>query len=103
MLKNDLHVGSPRSRVDGLAKVTGAATYAAEFPAADLAHSYIVESGIARGKIIAIHTAAAEAVPGVIRIFTHENRPRSAAPTSELQSRPVISYAVFCLQKQKKT
>ncbi len=78
MLKNDLHVGSPRSRVDGLAKVTGAATYAAEFPAADLAHSYIVESGIARGKIIAIHTAAAEAVPGVIRIFTHENRPKTA-------------------------
>ncbi len=78
MLKNDLHVGSPRSRVDGPAKVTGAATYAAEFTSPDLANAYIVESSIARGKITSIDTAASEAVPGVVRIFTHENRPKTA-------------------------
>jgi xanthine dehydrogenase YagR molybdenum-binding subunit len=78
MLKNDLHVGSPRSRVDGPAKVTGQATYAAEFTAADLAHGYIVESAIARGRILSIDTAAAEALPGVVRVFTHENRPKTA-------------------------
>lgn len=78
MLKNDLHVGSPRSRVDGPAKVTGQATYAAEFTAADLAHGYIVESAIARGRILSIDSAAAEALPGVVRVFTHENRPKTA-------------------------
>jgi xanthine dehydrogenase YagR molybdenum-binding subunit len=78
MLKNDLHVGSPRSRVDGRAKVTGTATYAAEFPSPDLAHAYIVESGIARGRIAGMDTAAAEAVPGVLQVFTHENRPKTA-------------------------
>lgn len=78
MSQNEMHVGSPRSRVDGPAKVTGAATYAAEFQAPGLLHAYVVESGIARGRILAVDTAAAEAVPGVVRIFTHENRPRTA-------------------------
>ncbi|MFN3673618.1 MAG: xanthine dehydrogenase family protein molybdopterin-binding subunit, partial [Bosea sp. (in: a-proteobacteria)] len=78
MLKNDTHVGSPRSRVDGPAKVTGSATYAAEFSAPDLAYAYIVGSSIARGRITAIDTAAAEAVPGVVKVFSHENRPKTA-------------------------
>jgi xanthine dehydrogenase YagR molybdenum-binding subunit len=78
MLRNDPHVGSPRSRVDGPAKVTGTATYAAEFSAPDLAHGYVVSSGIARGRIGRIDTAAAEAVLGVIKVYTHENRPRTA-------------------------
>ncbi len=34
----ETHVGSPRSRVDGPDKVTGAARYSAEFTAPDLAH-----------------------------------------------------------------
>jgi xanthine dehydrogenase YagR molybdenum-binding subunit len=78
MLKNDTHVGSPRSRVDGPAKVTGKATYAAEFATPDLAYAYIVGSSIARGRIAGIDAAAAEAVPGVIKVFTHENRPKTA-------------------------
>lgn len=78
MLKNDIHVGSPRNRVDGPAKVTGKATYAAEFAKTDLVHAYIVGSSIARGRITGIDVAAAGAVPGVIKIFTHENRPRTA-------------------------
>lgn len=78
MLRNDLHIGSPRNRVDGPAKVTGAATYAAEFAASDLGYGYIVESAIARGRIQAIDVSAAEAAPGVIKVFTHENRPRTA-------------------------
>ncbi|MGX1742233.1 xanthine dehydrogenase family protein molybdopterin-binding subunit [Bosea sp. NPDC055353] len=78
MLRNDPHIGAPRNRVDGPAKVTGAATYAAEFAASDLGYGYIVESAIARGSIEAIDVSAAEAAPGVIKVFTHENKPRTA-------------------------
>ena len=78
MLTNDLHVGSPRNRIDGPAKVTGQATYAAEFAAPELTHGYIVGSSIAKGTIADIDASAAEAVPGVIKVFTHENRPRTA-------------------------
>ena len=78
MLKNDPHVGSPRSRVDGPAKVKGAARYAAEFTAPDLAYGYVLSSTIARGRIRHLDTAAAQAVPGVLKVFTHEARPRTA-------------------------
>lgn len=78
MPATDTHVGTARSRIDGPAKVTGAARYAAEFGAPDLAHGIVLSSAIARGRIKSINIAAALAVPGVIQVFTHENR-RSTA------------------------
>ncbi len=71
-------VGSPHSRVDGRVKVTGAAKYAAEFNVSGLLHGYVVSGAVAKGRIRRIDTAAAEAVPGVVQVFTHENRPRTA-------------------------
>ncbi|MBE7201131.1 MAG: xanthine dehydrogenase family protein molybdopterin-binding subunit [Parafilimonas terrae] len=75
---SDRHVGSPRSRVDGPAKVTGLAKYAGEFTAEGLVHGYIVTSTIARGTITGFDLAAAQAVPGVVKVITHENRPDMA-------------------------
>ncbi|HEY0183430.1 MAG TPA: xanthine dehydrogenase family protein molybdopterin-binding subunit [Rhodopila sp.] len=72
----DTHVGSPRSRVDGRLKVTGAAKYAAEFTAPDLLFGAVVSGTIAKGRILRIDTAAAQTVPGVVRVFTHLARPR---------------------------
>lgn len=71
-------IGKPVSRVDGRLKVTGGAKYAAEFNAPDLAHGYIVSSAIARGRITRIDTSEALALPGVLHVFTHENRPSLA-------------------------
>jgi xanthine dehydrogenase YagR molybdenum-binding subunit len=73
------YFGKPMSRVDGRAKVTGAAKYAAEHNVAGLAYGYAVASAIARGRIRAIHTAEALAVPGVLDIFTHAHRPKLAS------------------------
>ncbi len=66
------------SRVDGVAKVTGKAKYAAEYFAPDLAYGYVVSSTIAKGKIIRFNTDEVLQIPGVIQLFTHENRPRLA-------------------------
>ena len=74
----ETHVGSPRSRVDGRLKVTGAAQYAGEFTTPGLLHGYIVSGRIAKGRITRLDTSAALAVPGVVQVFTHENRPRTA-------------------------
>ena len=74
MSVTETHVGRPTSRVDGPLKVTGQAKYAAEYPAADLLHGYIVGSTIAAGRITDINLARARLVPGVVEIFTHENR-----------------------------
>ncbi|RAR49309.1 xanthine dehydrogenase molybdenum binding subunit apoprotein [Paraburkholderia unamae] len=67
-------IGEPLSRVDGHAKVTGAARYAAEFAATGLVHGVVVNATIARGEIVAIDASAAQALPGVLHVLTHENR-----------------------------
>ena len=66
------------SRVDGVAKVTGAAKYAVEFAANNVAYGYIVQGEIANGAITAIDAKEAEKQPGVIKIFTHLNAPKLA-------------------------
>lgn len=71
-------IGSSPSRVDGIAKVTGAARYAAEHRAEDLLYGVIVSSAIAKGRIRSLDTAAAKAVPGVVEVITHRNRPHIA-------------------------
>jgi xanthine dehydrogenase YagR molybdenum-binding subunit len=71
-------IGQPVSRVDGRQKVTGGATYAAEFDQPGQAHGAIVRSTVANGRIASIDSAAAERAPGVIAVLTHRNAPRLA-------------------------
>lgn len=68
-------IGKPASRVDGRAKVTGEARYAAEFNTPGLTYGVVVSSTIARGKITRIDTSKALQLKGVLQVFTHENRP----------------------------
>jgi xanthine dehydrogenase YagR molybdenum-binding subunit len=72
-------LGIPISRVDGRAKVTGAAKYAAEYNVPGLAHGFVVTSDIAKGRIARIDFTGALAVAGVIAVFTHANRPKMPA------------------------
>nr|WP_293836602.1 xanthine dehydrogenase family protein molybdopterin-binding subunit [uncultured Arsenicibacter sp.] len=72
------YIGKPLSRVDGVAKVTGKAKYAAEFDAPDLAYGYVVSSTITKGRITHIDTSEALSLPGVLSVITHENRPKIA-------------------------
>jgi xanthine dehydrogenase YagR molybdenum-binding subunit len=72
------YIGAPMSRVDGRAKVTGAAKYAAEYADKGLAHGSVVTSRIARGRIAHIDASEAKRVEGVIDVLTHLNRPPMA-------------------------
>jgi xanthine dehydrogenase YagR molybdenum-binding subunit len=65
--------GRPTSRIDGVAKVTGAARYASDEPVAHPAYGYFVTSSIARGSISAFKLERAKAVRGVLDILTYEN------------------------------
>jgi xanthine dehydrogenase YagR molybdenum-binding subunit len=69
------YIGTATSRVDGLAKVTGAAKYAADHNVAGLAHGSVVCSTIAKGRITRLDTGPAMAVKGVLTVLTHDNRP----------------------------
>ena len=72
------YIGTPTSRVDGRDKVTGAAKYAGEFMAPDLAFASVVSSTIAKGRIASIDVSEAMKVGGVIAVLTHKNRPPMA-------------------------
>ena len=76
-------IGKPVDRVDGRLKVMGLAPYAHEVqdPAqgGTAAYGFIVEATIAKGRISAMDTAAAEASPGVLLVLTHKNAPKQGA------------------------
>ncbi|AHG89185.1 aldehyde oxidase and xanthine dehydrogenase molybdopterin binding protein [Gemmatirosa kalamazoonensis] len=76
MTTRDDAVGRPLERVDGRLKVTGAARYAAEMPVAGVAHAVLITSTVARARIQAMDTSAAERAPGVLKVLTPFNAPR---------------------------
>jgi xanthine dehydrogenase YagR molybdenum-binding subunit len=82
------YIGKEMSRVEGVAKVTGKAKYAAEFKVPNLAYGFIVLGDIAKGTIKSIDTREAETAPGVIRVFTHLNSPKFGPKASHEQAPP---------------
>src|SRR6266566_2962275 len=70
--------GAPLNRLDGVQKVTGAATYAYEYPVEVVAYVFPVQSTIAKGRVSSIDASAARALPGVIAVLSHENAPQLA-------------------------
>ena len=62
-------LGKPVSRLDGLAKVTGTALYAAEYPVQDCAEGVLITATITRGVVNGIDKKAALAMPGVIAVI----------------------------------
>ena len=74
----DSIIGQGIDRIDGRAKITGAAAYAADKRAPDMAHGAIVTATIARGRITSIESTTARNTLGVLMVMTHENAPRQA-------------------------
>lgn len=66
-------VGEPLNRVDGILKVSGLATYTADWNIPGLAHAVLVTSRIAVGTIASIDTRAASKIPGVLAVLTHKD------------------------------
>ncbi len=72
-------IGQAIDRVDAVLKATGAARYAAEERVPNAAYGVLVQSSIAKGRITAMDTAAAERAPGVLLVMTPFNAPRTAS------------------------
>jgi xanthine dehydrogenase YagR molybdenum-binding subunit len=83
--------GRPTPRIDGVAKVTGAARYASDEPVANPAFAYLVTSAIARGRIDGFNLEPAKAVAGVLDILTHENVGNQAKPPLTLGGGPTTT------------
>ena len=66
-------IGTATARLDGPAKVAGAAQYGSDAPFANAAYAMLVTSTIAKGRITSIDERGARAIQGVIDIFTWKN------------------------------
>src|SRR5579859_1383916 len=66
-------IGTPLPRLDGPAKVTGAARFGSDTPLSRPAYAVMVTSAIAKGRIAHIDEAETRTVRGVLEVFTHKN------------------------------
>ncbi len=81
------NAGQPLTRREGLLKVTGRATYAADNHPEGVLYAVTAVSTIARGRVTSLDVAAAKAHPGVIEVLTPENRPPLAHDPNEKMQR----------------
>ena len=63
------------SRVDGRQKVTGAATYSAEYKIEGITYGVVVGSTISKGSINSLDTKKAEKADGVLGVLSYKNLP----------------------------
>jgi xanthine dehydrogenase YagR molybdenum-binding subunit len=94
-------IGQPLSRVDGIRKVTGSATFAAEHKIARLAHAALVMSTVPSGRIARVDSAEAEKMRGVITVMTHLNAPRLPSAGKAAAGQPPAGRVLNLLQDDR--
>ncbi|MFI5931014.1 xanthine dehydrogenase family protein molybdopterin-binding subunit [Actinoplanes sp. NPDC051494] len=72
-------VGRPLGRVEGPAKVTGEARYAAEFPVEDVTYAWVVQSPVARGTLRSVVVDPTTEDDDMLAVLWHGNAPEIAA------------------------
>ncbi|GLS29222.1 xanthine dehydrogenase YagR molybdenum-binding subunit [Mesorhizobium albiziae] len=90
------NAGQPLTRRDGVLKVTGRATYAADNHPEGMLYAVTAVSRIARGRVTALDVDAARAHPGVVEVITPANRPPLAHDPDEKM--PPFGFRVEVLQ-----
>lgn len=63
-------IGRPLDRKEGPLKVTGQATYSAEYQIPNLAYGYLVGTKFGRGKVTKVDADSVRSIPGVIDVVT---------------------------------
>jgi len=71
----DKAIGQPINRIEGRAKITGGAKYAADYHFKNMAYGVMVTSAITKGRIVEIDSKAAESAPGILTVMSHLNAP----------------------------
>jgi putative selenate reductase molybdopterin-binding subunit len=70
-------VGKPLERTDSLEKVTGKAPYAYDMRLPGMVYGEILRSPLPHARIVAIDTSAAEAMDGVLAVYTQADMPQN--------------------------
>ncbi|MBV9939283.1 MAG: xanthine dehydrogenase family protein molybdopterin-binding subunit, partial [Acidobacteriaceae bacterium] len=94
-------IGSERTRIDGIAKVTGQACYGADQPVTNPAYAYLATASIARGRIRKIESGLARSMPGVLDILTYENVGKAVKPGRHILSFGYMATALAPLRSNR--
>ena len=94
-------IGQPLDRVDGRLKVTGQATYTADWNPPGVTYGVLVASTIATGKITSIDIQAARQVPGVIAVLSHEDGMKLAMDPMKVDPDSPSNRALQLLQDER--
>lgn len=81
-------LGARITRIDGPAKIRGAARYPLEFKPENMAHAVLVGATVAAGRVSAIDASVTEAAPGVVLVLTRANTTPLQAASDWLGNRP---------------
>jgi xanthine dehydrogenase YagR molybdenum-binding subunit len=96
-----MSIGKPVTRVDGRAKVTGAARYAADFNQRAQLHAVIVSATAGLGRVTALDEAPVRAMPGVVEVIIHLNAPRLAYGPHKSFIDPEVGERLHVLQDDR--
>lgn len=89
--------GTSARRVDGIAKVTGAARYTVDLSVPGMAHAIVVRSTRAHARIASIDRTAAAASPGVLRVLTGDDL--LAAGLTPYYGHVVLDHPVLAIER----
>jgi len=89
--------GTSARRVDGIAKVTGAARYTVDLSVPGMAHAIVVRSTRAHARIASIDRGAAAASPGVLRVLTGDDL--LAAGLTPYYGHVVLDHPVLAIER----
>jgi xanthine dehydrogenase YagR molybdenum-binding subunit len=87
--------------VDGRAKVTGSARYAADFNQDGQVYAVIVSATVGLGRVTGIDSAAVKDMPGVVGVLTHRNAPRLAYGPHKSYIDPAIGERLHVLEDDR--
>jgi CO/xanthine dehydrogenase Mo-binding subunit len=88
-------VGKPTLRQDAPDKLTGRTRFAGDLALPGLLHARLVLSPYAHARIVNIDTSAAEAIPGVVAVFTSKTLGMALANSSSRAQAPLAQNEVF--------
>ena len=91
--------GQPLTRRDGILKVTGRATYAADNHPQGMLYAVCAVSTIARGRVTHLDVEAAKAHPRVVEVMTPANRPPLAGDPDGKQG--LFAFRLEALQNDR--
>jgi xanthine dehydrogenase YagR molybdenum-binding subunit len=95
-------IGAATSRIDGVAKVTGAARYGSDFSGGEnAAYAVLVTSAIAKGRITSIDDAATRATPGFVGLFTYKNVGDKVKPGKTFQEKGYMGTSIAPLASDR--